>query len=222
MNSNIYQIEQEYLEIMNLLEEAEGELTPELSERLLINEKDRDRKIGAYIAVIKQKNADIALAQDEIKRYNQIIEREEKIIKRLKNTILAALELFELRGKSGNVSHKVDGHSMFGRDFSSVVEANPGGLPFDGEELYADYLNFTINTKFSNKQIDMIRKLFSEEDENYTIIDAKHSIKKNEFKEAIEDAANIPDDDEREEREEFLHGLGTVDTHTTLIIRGVK
>lgn len=218
MNSNIFQIQEKYLHIVTELEEAEGELTPELIAKLDISAEERDNKLAAYIAVIKQKQADTKLAKDEIKRLTAIGKRNDKTIERLKNVMLVALETFELRGKKGNVSHTVNGHTLFGRDGVAVNETE-ADLAYDDIMKYQEYLLFNVTNKFNSNQVKLISGLFAEENENYTDVTTKYSIVKDKFKAAMEDAELEPDETIREEKIEFLEKLAKVVTTTSLIIR---
>lgn len=211
MNSNLFQIEQEYLEIVQMLEENEGELTPELAEALDINEADRDLKIGAYIKVIKQKLADIKMAKDEIGRYRDFINGQDKQISRLKTTILAALEHFGLYGKTGNLNHRVDGHTIYSKKTEAIVLSDTFES-VNQEEEYSDVLEYNIKSKFNRTELLSILEQVDNID--YDVI-----LNKEQFKQKYKDALAIEDEDEREAAISKLNVVGFVEQRESLVIR---
>lgn len=94
MKKSLYHIEQEYMDLMQAVEAAEGELTTEQEQQLEINEQEREGKSVAYICVIKNKEAEVAKIDDEIKRLQAMKKREQNDIERLKNNLLNAVKLF--------------------------------------------------------------------------------------------------------------------------------
>lgn len=106
MSKNIYDISEEYLSIVSELEEAEGELTPELEEKLKINREDFEAKATAYIHIIRINEGESDFITTEIERLNGLKAGRLNKIERLKNTLKNAVILFGEDGKSGN--KKVD------------------------------------------------------------------------------------------------------------------
>jgi len=94
MNKNLYQIETEYMELMNTLEDNSGEITPEIEEALIINEKELNQKSISYLAVVKNKESFNTLIDDEIKRLQQLKKQNSTIISKLKDNLLQAVNLF--------------------------------------------------------------------------------------------------------------------------------
>lgn len=91
---SLYAIEQDYLILSNKIEEAEGELTPELEEALKINEKDLQKKSIGYLEIIKSKEAFNGLIDAEIKRLQAMKKKNNNLVDRLKSNLLGAVELF--------------------------------------------------------------------------------------------------------------------------------
>lgn len=91
---SLYQIETTHLELMNEIENLEGEITPEMEKALAINEKDRDIKSIAYLEVMKQREAFNLIAKDEITRLQGLIKRNTTLMDRLKSNLLGAVNLF--------------------------------------------------------------------------------------------------------------------------------
>jgi hypothetical protein len=94
MKKSLYNIEQEYMDLMQAVEAAEGEMTEEQSTQLEINEAEREGKSVAYICVIKDKESIISTIDDEIKRLTAMKKREQSHIERLKTNLLVAVNLF--------------------------------------------------------------------------------------------------------------------------------
>lgn len=94
MKKNLFEISHDYVDLMNEIESVDGELTPELSERLVIHEKERDVKSIAYLEVIRKNEAFDLMIDNEIKRLQDLKKRNKTTIERLKTTLLGAVNLF--------------------------------------------------------------------------------------------------------------------------------
>jgi hypothetical protein len=92
MKKSLYNIEQEYLEIANQLED--GELSQELETALAINERELQGKAIAYAYVIKEAEDTISVIDAEIKRLQGLKKTEQNKAQRLKDTIQNAMELY--------------------------------------------------------------------------------------------------------------------------------
>jgi hypothetical protein len=93
---NIYQIEKQYLEITQSLIDADGELTPELETELIINQQELEKKGIQYGYVVKSIENDIDVIDAEIKRLTAMKKTLNNSVDRLKNTLLNAMEMFEI------------------------------------------------------------------------------------------------------------------------------
>jgi hypothetical protein len=105
---NLFDIQAEYFDIISELEELEGEITPELEERLKINAKELEFKLKAYYYYVKQNEGNIKTLNDEIERLQNKKVSIENINGRLKEKMKEALLLFGNNGKSGNKQLKYD------------------------------------------------------------------------------------------------------------------
>lgn len=94
--SNIFQIQNEYMQLMNDIEIAEGEITEELSNRLAIVESDLQIKSQGYVSIIRHLDAECDIIDIEIKRLQQAKKQRENTVLRLKNAILQAMDTFEV------------------------------------------------------------------------------------------------------------------------------
>ena len=90
----LFNVAHDYVELMNEIEEAEGELTPELAERLEINEKHLQTKSVAYLEVIRGKEAFNLMIDEEIKRLQAMKKRNNTLINNLKDRLVGAVNLF--------------------------------------------------------------------------------------------------------------------------------
>ena len=94
MKTTLYKIEAEYLELINQVEELEGELTPELEQALAINESQKISKSIAYIELIGVKKSLIERIKAEKKRLDAMQKFNERIIDRLENSLSNAVDIF--------------------------------------------------------------------------------------------------------------------------------
>jgi hypothetical protein len=94
MEKSLYKIEQEYLDIINQLEESEGILTEDLDNALHINKNELEVKSIAYVEVIKSKESFNSRVDEEIKRLQAMKKSNDKLVDRLKNNLLNAVNLF--------------------------------------------------------------------------------------------------------------------------------
>ena len=92
MKKSLYNIEKEYLEIANQLED--GEVTPELETALAINEKELQVKAVAYAYVIKDSDDNIGAIDNEIKRLQALKKTHQKKSERLKESISNAMNMY--------------------------------------------------------------------------------------------------------------------------------
>lgn len=99
--SNIFEIQESLLDIFNQVEENEGELTPELEKQLIIKEDELKYKVKSYTDAIKYIENDLSLINEEIARLNALKKSKDKLIKKLKDIILYAVQQFGSQTKSG-------------------------------------------------------------------------------------------------------------------------
>ena len=77
---NIWQIQQDLLDIFNELEDNGGELTPELEEKLAVTQEDFKNKIKSYGEVIKSLKGEIDTIDKEIARLKEEKKQEESCL----------------------------------------------------------------------------------------------------------------------------------------------
>lgn len=93
-NKSLYKIESEYLDLINQIELAEGELTPELESALQINKNELEVKSIAYVEIVKQRESLNERINEEIKRLQAMKKSNDNLIDRLKSNLLNAVNLF--------------------------------------------------------------------------------------------------------------------------------
>lgn len=94
MIKSIYSIKQEYLDIISLIEEGEGELTEELEEKLSINEWELQEKSISYLEAINSGESFGLRIDEEIKRLQALKKRNINLVENLKSRILDAVVVF--------------------------------------------------------------------------------------------------------------------------------
>lgn len=88
----IYEIAQEELDLLNEIEELDGELTPELEERLKINEANMAKKMEDYCKAIRWYDTQILAAKEETERLRKLIKRAERSQEWMKGAMLDVME----------------------------------------------------------------------------------------------------------------------------------
>lgn len=91
---NLYQIEQDLLELYTQIEENNGEITPEIEERLKITQENFTNKLENYTRFVKVLEGDVALMDSEIERINKLKQTRQNLVNRLELSMLNALKLF--------------------------------------------------------------------------------------------------------------------------------
>lgn len=88
----IFKIAQEFLDLLNEIEELEGELTPELEERLKINAENMSSKMEGYCKAIRYYEMTVANAKSEKERLDKLIKRSERSQEWMKGAMLDVME----------------------------------------------------------------------------------------------------------------------------------
>ncbi len=93
-NKSLFQINTEYLQLANELEEMGGELTPEMESALAIHEAELSIKAENYLHVIRRMKADCDMAKAYEEQAKEYRKRKEKVIERLEIALLDAAKLY--------------------------------------------------------------------------------------------------------------------------------
>ena len=92
--NNIFQINQEYLNLTNEIIEQGGEVTPEQEQQLAITESQLQGKAIAYGYVVNKLEYDCDIIDQEIKRLQAIKKSNLSTIERMKSTVANAMQNF--------------------------------------------------------------------------------------------------------------------------------
>lgn len=130
MKMTLYNITAEQLRILDILEENDGELTPELEEALALTSEAFDEKAAGYIEAVRKYRDLAANSAERIKEFQRIKKTAENIEKRLKERLLFAMQAF------GDTSRDVGAHKLSIRNSVSVFIE-------DEERLLPCYLKTT-------------------------------------------------------------------------------
>lgn len=117
----LYKIEENYIELIKQVEDADGEITDEINEQLEINETQLQSKSIAYLSVIKNKEAFTMLIDEEIKRLQTLKRQNNNVVSYLKNGLLNAVNLFG--------AFEVGFTKFSTRKSESVIVDDVNGLP---------------------------------------------------------------------------------------------
>jgi uncharacterized membrane protein YfhO len=94
MNKGLYQINKEYLQLIDAIMEAEGEVSEEQSLQLAITEKELETKGICYAYIVKGIESDNDAIDAELKRLKALKDRNNKTIEKLENNVQDAMNLF--------------------------------------------------------------------------------------------------------------------------------
>tara|TARA_R110000765_G_scaffold354218_1_gene444305 strand:+ start:21 stop:509 length:489 start_codon:yes stop_codon:yes gene_type:complete len=94
MKTTLYDIKKEYLELIQEVEEMEGELTPETEYRLKINSNELQNKAIAYHSYILSKDSFNMQIDSEIKRLQALKKKNNNVIENLKSRLIGAIQTF--------------------------------------------------------------------------------------------------------------------------------
>lgn len=104
MNRSIFQIDKDFVDIFNEIEENGGEITPELEERLKIGQEEVTNKVRNYCNLINATKADIAAIKVEQDRLKSLQKSKENLIKGITNLVIFAINNYGNEDKKGKRS----------------------------------------------------------------------------------------------------------------------
>jgi len=93
-NTTIFEIGNEYQNIISLIEQNNGEITDDLHEAYINSRDELNNKAKAYIYVIRNKENLISNIDAEIDRLKEMKKRTENEIDRIKNYLSMAVDTF--------------------------------------------------------------------------------------------------------------------------------
>lgn len=123
MKETIYSINEEYVRLMQEVEEMGGELTPDMEQRLAINEEQWQQKLEAYAKIVMNYKAEAEAKKAEADRLAAAAKAAENNAERLKATILFFLQSTGRRKEAaGNFQFSL-------RDTEAVQVTDEAALP---------------------------------------------------------------------------------------------
>jgi len=99
--SNLFNINKELSELLEIIEENGGEVTEEQCELLAIKREELEVKVISYDQVLKFLDSQEKAAKAEIERIKKFVDQKEKVAEQLRKTLLEALLLFGTEQKNG-------------------------------------------------------------------------------------------------------------------------
>ena len=99
--ATLWQLTQEELSFISLMEENGGEVNDEIMEELAIRRENFQYKAEAYAKFILKLESEAEQAAAEIKRIQALKKAKENTVQRLKDTLLAALMVFTEEDSKG-------------------------------------------------------------------------------------------------------------------------
>lgn len=94
VKKSLFNIRQEHLTLLALIEEADGELTPEMQEELKLNEEGFKEKAISYAYVVKKLDAESDVIACEIKRLQALKQRADRKSDLFKQTLDEGMKQF--------------------------------------------------------------------------------------------------------------------------------
>jgi hypothetical protein len=144
---NIWQISNELSSILEEIENNDGELTPEIESELTITQDYLKDKIADYVNVIKTISNDIELIKSEEKRLKTLSDSKQKLVDRLKDVVITAINNFGDSSKSG--SKFID----YGTGKVSIRNTKSVKVIDDGINTINETLNSYLNNLVENNQV---------------------------------------------------------------------
>lgn len=96
MLPSLYQIRQDHLNLINLIEENEGEVTVEILGQLALTEEQFEQKAVSYSNVIKTFENDEKIIEEEIERLQELKKKRAKVREAFKITLSTAMQQFNI------------------------------------------------------------------------------------------------------------------------------
>lgn len=152
--NTLYEIKNEYLELINQVEEMEGEITPEIENQLIINQNELQNKAIAYHSVILSKDAFNMQIDNEIKRLQGLKKRNNNLIDNLKNRLIGAIQMF---------GEFTIGTNTFGLRKSERVEVE------DVNQLPKEYKTIKVTEQANKTEIKKALKLGKQIENAYIV-----------------------------------------------------
>lgn len=150
---NIFNIQTELLSIFAEIEDNEGELTPEVEEKLAITKDNFNNKIKSYTDVIKSLDNDLKAIKEEQDRLKQLADRKKKTSDKLKEIIINAINMF------GDVSKTGTKFIDYGTGKVSIRKSEVVDINEPLVEKVNEILRTTVDFNKQNNQLDVMNSI---------------------------------------------------------------
>lgn len=201
MGKNIFDIAREYEDILSIIEDNEGEITPEITEKLSINESELEDKLRNYKHIIDRYKYEKEYVKYEQERLRNKIASRENTIRFLKNNIVETLKIYGIKSNT-NYKLKYPDFTVYTGD-SKSIDYDDNKLEFVIDKLenedysynQTDIINNLINVEFTVKVPIVDYKYFINKcnDNKYEVKDIKRSLNKTYAKELIKSREECED-----------------------------
>lgn len=159
MNYQIYKISEIYLSILSEIEEAEGELTPELEAKLSFGQDKLGEVVTNFTGSINMLQGNIDAANKEILRLQDFVKRKQKVQDTLRSSLLSALLLFGKEDKKGVKRLQFDTVELSTRKSTSTEILNVELVPDDYKLVDVSLSNLSL------KALEGLKRLLNGERE---------------------------------------------------------
>jgi len=185
---SIFNIQQEYLDLINLIEENEGVLTEELEEQLSVNIDNFEDKMESYSNVIALLSGEASIIKTEMERLSALSRTKLNLVTRLKTNMRDALQLYGDDSKSGNKTLDIGTHKFYTRKNEVLELSNESSfLAFN-----TDYVDVTLKDKLNKDEFNLIKSTLKEsrKDDDLALL-YTYSIDKRRLKADLKDKVDV-------------------------------
>lgn len=128
-NNSLFTITQSLNELFFRIEDAGGEITPEIEQELSIRQEELESKCASYISAIKYIETEVNACKEEKQRIDQLKKRDETRITYMKQSLKDAVRAFGQQQKNGSYKLKA-GLNQLSVSQSTAIVVNKDMLDF--------------------------------------------------------------------------------------------
>lgn len=132
--STIFEINKNLQQLFFEIEENEGEMTPELLQKLEASEEDLKEKLEAYYYKIKEIKGKIQIIDEHINSMKQRQDKFKKLVERLEGIASNAVVLYGDKTKAGNSYIETDLFKVATRTSEKLVVLDENFIPDNYKE----------------------------------------------------------------------------------------
>ena len=181
---NLYIIQQKYFQLMELIEDNDGEINEIVAKQLEKLEDDKENLLNGLCSLVKQDEYNVQIIKEEIERLEGKQSECESKIDNTKKNIIKILKHFNMHNPNKKFSNFVFKSALFSASTKEmpIIEFDetqlPKFAPITG--IKSKYIRYTVSTKFDSENIMKLNKEF-----NIPLPDYKTIIDKDKAKEYI-------------------------------------